>query len=151
MKIIVDADDCPKMVLQICLENGQQYGLPVWTVASFNHNIESEHHVIVGNASQEADMKILNLVQKSDIVVTQDWGLAAMVLGKRAKCLSPDGMEFQPDNIDFLLEERELKAKYRRSGGRTRGPKKRTEKNDRRFEAGLKRIIRRVIEEKNNY
>ncbi|NLL21995.1 MAG: DUF188 domain-containing protein, partial [Firmicutes bacterium] len=133
MKIIVDADACPKMVLQICLEKGQKYDLPVWTVASFNHNIESEHHVIVGNASQEADMKILNLAQKNDIVVTQDWGLAAMVLGKQAKCLSPDGGEFQPDNIDFLLEERELKAKYRRSGGRTKGPKKRTGDNDRRF------------------
>jgi uncharacterized protein YaiI (UPF0178 family) len=142
LKIIVDADACPKMVLQICLEKGQKYNLPVWTVASFNHNIESEHHVIVGNASQEADMKILNLAQKNDIVVTQDWGLAAMVLGKQAKCLSPDGREFQPDNIDFLLEERELKAKYRRSGGRTRGPKKRTGENDRRFEAGLERIIK---------
>ena len=70
MKIIVDADACPKMVLQICLEKGQQYDLPVWTVASFNHNIESEHHVIVGNASQEADMKVLNLAQKNDIVIT---------------------------------------------------------------------------------
>ncbi len=146
LKIIVDADACPRMVLQICLEKGQQYGLPVWTVASFNHNIESEHHVIVGNASQEADIKLLNLAQKNDIVVTQDWGLAAMVLGKRAKCLSPDGREFQPDNIGFLLEERELKAKYRRSGGRTRGPKKRTEKNDRHFETELERIIKRVIQ-----
>ncbi|MGI6317827.1 MAG: DUF188 domain-containing protein [Dethiobacteria bacterium] len=55
---------------------------------------------------------------------------------------SSDRREFQPDNIDFLLEERELKAKYRRSGGRTKGPKKRTGDNDRRFEAGLERIIK---------
>jgi uncharacterized protein YaiI (UPF0178 family) len=66
-----------------------------------------------------------------------------MVLAKQAKCLSPDGREFRPDSIGFLLEERELKAKYRRSGGRTRGPKKRTEKNDRRFEAGLESIIKK--------
>ncbi len=141
MKIIVDADACPKKVLQICLEKGRQYALPVWTVANFNHNIASEHHVIVGNGSQEADLKILNLAQKKDIVVTQDWGLAAMVLGKQAKCLSPDGREFRPDRIGFLLEEREIKAKYRRGGGRTRGPKKRTGENDRRFAAALENII----------
>ena len=141
MKIIVDADACPKAVLQICLKTGNKYDLPVWTVASFNHNIESAHHVVVGNASQEADLKVLNLAQKNDIVVTQDWGLAAMVLGKQAKCLSPDGREFQADNIEFLLEERELKAKYRRGGGRTKGPKKRTGENDSRFAAGLERLI----------
>ena len=146
MKIIVDADACPKAVLQICLKTGKKYDLPVWTVASFNHNIESAHHVVVGNASQEADMKVLNLSHKNDIVITQDWGLASMVLGKQAKCLSPDGREFRSDNIEFLMEERELKAKFRRSGGRTRGPKKRTGENDRRFQAGLERLIQASVE-----
>ncbi len=141
MKIIVDADACPKAVLQICIKTGNKYDLPVWTVASFNHNIESAHHVVVGNASQEADMKVLNLAQKNDIVVTQDWGLAAMVLGKQAKCISPDGREYRGENIEFLLEERELKAKYRRGGGRTKGPKKRTAANDHRFQTTLERLI----------
>ncbi len=141
MKIIVDADACPKAVLQICIKTGNKYDLPVWTVASFNHNIASAHHVVVGNASQEADLKVLNLAQKNDIVVTQDWGLAAMILGKQAKCISPDGRVFRSDNIEFLLEERELKAKYRRGGGRTKGPKKRTPENDRRFQTGLERLI----------
>ena len=145
MKIIVDADACPKVVLQICMKTGRKYDLPVWTVASFNHNIDSAHHVVVGNESQEADLKVLNLAQKNDIVVTQDWGLAAMVLGKQAKCISPDGREFQADKIEFLLEERDLKAKYRRSGGRTRGPKKRTGENDRRFQAGLECLIKQYL------
>lgn len=141
MKVIVDADACPKAVLQICLKLGRKYNIPVWTVASFNHNIESDNHIVVGNDSQEADIKVINLAEKSDIVVTQDWGLAAMVVGMQARCLSPDGREYRPEDMDFLLEEREIKAKYRRSGGRTKGPKKRTAENDLAFSKELETII----------
>lgn len=141
MKILVDADACPKSVLQISLRVGHQYGIPVWTVASFDHHIQSDHHVVVGSDFQEADIEIINLAEEGDVVVTQDWGLAAVVLGKGVRCLSPAGREFQSDRIAFLLEEREVKAKVRRSGGRTKGPRRRTGQDDRRFEACLKRIL----------
>lgn len=145
MKILVDADACPKAALQICMKLGKKYTISVWTVASFNHNIVSDHHVVVGSASQEADMKVVNLTEPGDIIITQDWGLAAMVLGKRAFCLSPVGREYRPDKIEFLLEEREAKAKFRRGGGRTKGPKKRTSEDDRFFEAGLGRILSQAL------
>jgi len=144
MKILVDADACPRAVLQICFRVSRSYGLAVWTVASFNHNIESDHHVVVGNSSQEADIRVMNLAQPGDIAVTQDWGLAAMLLGKRVKCLSPDGREFEADSIEFLLEEREIKAKFRRGGGRTKGPQKRTVDDDRRFEDRLLDILAKI-------
>ncbi|MGM0688153.1 MAG: YaiI/YqxD family protein [Bacillota bacterium] len=142
MKIIVDADACPKAVLQNCIDMGLKYNIEVWTVASFNHNIKSDHHIMVGSDSQEADIKITNLAEKGDIVVTQDWGLAAMLVGKQARCINPDGKEYRPEYIGFLLEERELKAKYRRSGGRTKGPKKRTDKNDIYFFIELEKMIK---------
>lgn len=141
MKIIIDADACPKPVLQICLELGREYRLEVWTVASFNHRIDSDRHITVGNSPQEADIKVINLTAAGDIVVTQDWGLAAMVLGRNAKSISPAGREYQPGNIDFLLEEREIKAKLRRGGGKTKGPKKRSAADDDKFRQGLKRLI----------
>lgn len=141
MKIIVDADACPKSVLQICIRLASERAIPVWTVASFNHNIVSDHHIVVGNSSQEADIRVINLAQAGDIAVTQDWGLAAMLLGKGVKCLNPIGKEFNPATIEFLLEEREAKAKFRRSGGRTKGPKKRTSDNDRHFEDCLKQCL----------
>jgi uncharacterized protein YaiI (UPF0178 family) len=141
MKILVDADACPRSTFHICTKVGRKYGIPVWSVASFNHNIESDHHVVVGNDPQEADVKIMNMTDEEDVVVTQDWGLAAIVLGKGAKCLSPGGREFHSEKIDFLLEEREVKSKFRRSGGRTKGPKKRTVKDDRRFEMCLERAL----------
>ena len=144
MKIIVDADACPRAVLQICLRVARDYALQVWTVASFNHNIESDHHVVVGNASQEADIRVMNLAQNGDVAVTQDWGLAAMLLGKGVKCLNPDGREFSTNNIEFLLEEREAKAKFRRGGGRTKGPKKRRLEDDQQFEACLQDILTRI-------
>jgi uncharacterized protein YaiI (UPF0178 family) len=141
MKILVDADACPKSVLQICMNLGRKYGIPVWTVSSINHAIESDHHVMVGTDPQETDLKVMNLTEAGDVVITQDWGLAAIVLGKGARCLGPGGREFLSDKMTFMLEEREAKAKFRRSGGRTRGPKKRTLEDDRRFEACLERIL----------
>jgi uncharacterized protein YaiI (UPF0178 family) len=143
MKILIDADACPRSVLQICIRLGQEYDIPVWTVASFNHDIELDQHIMVGDDFQEADMKIMNLTEAGDVVVTGDWGLAAMVLGKGAKCLSPMGREFHPEKIGFLLEEREVKAKFRREGGRTKGPKKRTLEDDRKFELCLEKILLR--------
>jgi uncharacterized protein YaiI (UPF0178 family) len=143
MKILVDADSCPRSVLQTCMRLGRKNNIPVWTVASFDHDIESDHHIVVGDDFQEADMKIMNLTDEGDVVVTGDWGLAAMVLGKGAKCMSPMGREFHPQKIDFLLEEREIKAKFRRGGGRTKGPKKRTLEDDQQFESCLERILLR--------
>lgn len=137
MKILIDADACPKTVLQICKKYGHEYGIPVWTVASFNHEIISDYHIVVGNSSQEADLKVMNLTEPGDIIVTQDFGLAAMVLGKRARAIGPSGKEYRTDTIDVLLEERELKAKFRRSGGRTKGPSKRTSEDDSHFEKAL--------------
>lgn len=144
MKIIVDADACPKPVLQICQRLAQDYAIPVWTVASFNHNIVSEHHIVVGDSSQEADIRVMNLAHTGDVAVTQDWGLAAMLLGKGVRCLSPVGREFDPKSIEFLLEEREAKAKFRRGGGRTKGPKKRISKDDQTFVTCLHKILNQL-------
>lgn len=143
MKILIDADACPRSVLKICMGLGRKYDISVWTVASFNHDIESDHPVVVGDDSQEADLKIMNLAKPGDVVVTGDWALASMVLGKGAKCLSPMGREFRPEKMEFLLEEREVKAKFRRGGGRTKGPRKRTMEDDRRFESCLEKILLR--------
>ena len=140
MKIIVDADATPKRVLEICRQ-AAKFPVSLVTVASFNHRIESERHVVVGNSPQETDLQVVNLAARGDIVVTQDWGLAAMVLNKGAAALSPSGQIFREETIDFLLEERELKAKFRRSGGKTKGPAKRTAQDDRKFRESLFKLL----------
>ena len=141
LKIIVDADACPKNVLKICKQLAKENSCELWTVANFNHHIDSENHITVGDESQEADMQIINLCTRGDIVVTQDWGLAALVLAKGAAAISPGGKIFQADKISFLLEEREIKAKLRRGGVRTKGPHKRTDRDDEKFRKNLQRLI----------
>ncbi len=124
MKILIDADACPKPALEVCKKLGRRYGVEVWTVASFAHSIDSDHHIVVSNDPQETDIRIINLTEEGDVVITHDWGLAAMVLGKGATCLGPTGRLFRSHRIEFLLEEREIKSRVRRGGGRTKGPKK---------------------------
>jgi len=87
---------------------------------------------------------VVNNTSRGDIVVTQDWGLAALVLGKGAFAISPSGRIFSEDNIDFLLEERSLKAKFRRAGGRTKGPSARTREDDRRFQESFLLLVKRA-------
>ena len=141
MKIIIDADACPKQVLEICKAVGKKYNIEIYTVASFDHNIDNQQHITVDKNSQEADLKIINMTKPGDLVITQDWGLAAMVLSKNADCLNPMGRQYDVNTMDFLLEERETKAKLRRGGGRTKGPKKRTIQDDTRFQETLESIL----------
>lgn len=141
----MDADACPRGAMQACRRLAAEYSVPLHTVASFNHRIESDHHVTVGSGPQEADLAVINMTVAGDIVVTQDWGLAALVLGRKAAAISPGGKIFRSENMDFLLEEREIKAKLRRSGGRTKGPRKRTADDDERFSNSLRILIERQL------
>ena len=143
MRIIIDADACPKQVLKTCQNAAAKYHLDVYTISSFDHNIDNSQHVSVDTNSQEADLKIFNITSPGDLIITQDWGLAALILSKNAYCLNPAGIEYKSDKMDFLLEERELKAKLRRGGGRTKGPKKRTSADDMRFQEILESILKR--------
>ena len=77
--------------------------------------------------------------------MTQDWGLAALVLSKKASAISPTGIEYNPEKMTFMLEEREIKAKFRRNGGRTKGPAKRTTADDLKFKQTLEKMVLRSI------
>ncbi len=142
MKVLVDADACPRGVMKIIKHLQPEYGYQILTVSSFNHFHADEHHpIIVGDEDQAADIALLNKAEKGDIVVTQDWGVAAVASGKGAATIDPKGRIFIPETIDFLLEERYLKAEYRRRGGRTRGPAARTKKDDQRFLEAFKKLL----------
>ena len=142
MKVIVDADACPKGCLDAVLRLSREAGVKTITIADFSHEIDSDCHITVGGDSQAADIKAANLAQRGDIVVTQDIGLAAIVLAKGAGAVGPTGREYRPEAIDAALAEREIKAKYRRAGGRTKGPPKRTAEDDRRFKDTFARMLK---------
>lgn len=142
MKIVVDADACP--VKEIIIETARNNAVPVVMVMSLAHitGFPAEVTVItVDSIPQAADIAILNTVRPADIVVTQDIGLAAAVLGRGALVLSPRGWQYDETNINSLLHERHWHAKVRRGGGRTKGPRPHTGKDDVRFRASLERLI----------
>lgn len=142
MKVIVDADACPRSCLSILSREQKRFSYRLITVASFNHKIDNSMHIIVGNEKEAADIAVINQVNREDLVVTQDWGLAALVLAKGGKAIAPSGRIYQDKDIDFLLEERSIKAKIRRSGTRTKGPKARRRQDDDKFHQSLLRILR---------
>jgi uncharacterized protein YaiI (UPF0178 family) len=141
MRLLVDADACPVPVLaatrRLCLE----FGVPVTTVASFRHDIQGPDHVMVGPESQAADMAIINRTRRGDLVVTQDWGLAALVLAKGATAISPWGHRFRDDEMEGRLAQRAFHARLRRGGVRLSGPAKRTAADDAAFEQALRAAL----------
>lgn len=133
MKLIIDADACP--VIRIALDEAVKRGIESIIVCDNSHSIEYENAatIIVDKGSDSADCKIANLCMKDDIVITQDYGLAALVLGKKAKAISQNGLIYNNANIDNLLYSRFLGKKERLAGNRTKGPKKRTQQDDTNF------------------
>ncbi len=140
-RVLIDADACPRQALTIAQRLCEEHGWLCITYASTNHQLSGPFHVTVDAEPQAVDMKIANDVRAGDIVVTQDTGLAAMILGKRAQALTPHGHIFDQENIVFQLEVRNEKARFRRGGGRTKGPAARTGEDDRRFAEALGRLI----------
>lgn len=144
MKILVDGDACP--VTGIIERLTAEYGLRTVFVHSTSHyspmsDSGAIEKIMVDNVSQAADMVIINKASEGDIVVTGDFGLASLVLSKKAHAISFSGKVFSENNIDRLLFERHLAGVVRRSGGRAKGPAKRTREDDLSFEQSLRSLI----------
>lgn len=121
MKVYIDADGCP--VVHITVKICRQFNLPVTIVCDTSHIFYDEYAdvITVGKGSDSADFKIVSLVSKNDIVITHDYGLAAMCLAKCCNVLNQNGMIYSSSNIDALLLSRHTAKKIRNSGGRLRG------------------------------
>lgn len=147
MKILVDADACP--VVRIVEKIAKKYEIPVTLLCDTNHVLTSHYSQIkvIGAGADAVDFALVNLCQKGDIVVTQDYGVAAMILGKGAYGIHQSGKWYTNENIDQMLFDRHLAKKVRRSKGKNhwKGPAKRTEEDDKRFEESLERLIQKKI------
>lgn len=148
MRILVDADACP--VTRIVEEKAKKYGLDCILLCDTNHVLSSEYSEVkvIGAGADAVDFALLNLCAKGDIVVTQDYGVAAMILGKGAYGIHQSGKWYTNENIDQMLMERHLAKKARMGKGKKhlKGPAKRTDEDDRRFEESLERLIEKVRE-----
>ena len=141
MRILVDADACP--VKQIIIRLAKQRNIPVTMLIDTAHEINDGYSTVitVDKEADSVDYALMGILTREDIVVTQDFGLGAMVIGKGAKALNQNGLIYTNANMDRLLMERHIGAKVRRGGGRTKGPAKRTKEDNDRFEAALENLL----------
>ena len=146
MRILVDADACP--VVKITEETAKEYGVPVVLFCDTNHVLYSDYSdvVTVSAGADAVDFVIANNCEKGDIVVTQDYGVAAMILSKGCYGIHQSGKVYTNDNIELMLAERYMakKARMAKAKNHLKGPRKRTEEDDRRYREALVKLLERV-------
>ena len=147
MEIFVDADACP--VVGLVESIAKKHGVKVTLLCDTNHVMQSAYSevIVVGAGADAVDYRLIGICHKGDIVVSQDYGVAAMALGKGAYAIHQSGRWYTNDNIDRMLMERHLNRKARRGSHKNhiKGPKKRTDADDERFAASFERLIQTAL------
>ena len=147
MNMYVDADACP--VVQIVEDIAEKYNIAVTLLCDTNHVLNSDYSdvIVVGAGADAVDYKLISICHKGDIVVSQDYGVAAMALGKGAYAIHQSGRWYTNDNIDRMLMERHLNKKQRRNSHKNhvKGPKKRTSEDDERFRESFEKMVRMLL------
>lgn len=145
LKICIDGDGCP--VVDETIAVAQSFGLEVIIFCDTSHEIvrEGAVTVTVSKGSDSADFALVNKLNKGDIVVTQDYGLATMVLAKKGFCMDQNGREYTNENIDLLLNIRHINKKIRQGGGRTKGPKKRAKDANELYKKKFRQFCEQII------
>jgi hypothetical protein len=146
LTVYIDADACP--VTRIAERIAREHGIPVTLLCDTNHQLTSDYSTVkvIGAGADAVDIALINLCHRGDIIVTQDYGVAALALGKGAKAIHQSGRWYTDENIDGLLMERHLAKKARRSGKHhLKGPAKRTEEDDKRFAESFEGLIQEAV------
>lgn len=147
LHIYVDADACP--VVDIVGRIAEKYGIPVTLLCDTNHVLQSDYSevIVVGAGADAVDYKLISICHKGDIVVSQDYGVAAMALGKGAYAIHQSGKWFTNDNIDEMLFSRHIAKVMRNSKKKShlKGGRKRNSDDDKNFEMSFERLILNVL------
>ena len=143
MTILIDADACP--VIRITEEIAKAHGIPCILLCDTNHVLQSDYSQVrvIGAGADAVDFALINLCRAGDIVITQDYGVAALALGKKAYAIHQSGKIYTDDNIDGLLMQRHLTKKARMASHKAhlKGPAKRTAEDDARFREAMERVV----------
>ena len=146
MKVLVDADACP--VVDITVKLCQSANVECVLLCDTAHQIyrDGVQTLVFDKGADSVDFAIANRVTAGDLVVTQDYGLASMCLAKRAVVLHQDGWQYTEDNIGALLFQRSESRRYRASGGRIKGPSKRTKLQDQQFTQAFTALLQQTVQ-----
>jgi len=142
-QIRVDADACPIAVRCSIEQMARKYRIGLVYYIDDSHELDPFYGQVrqVGQGRDSVDLALINQTRPGDIVVTQDYGLAALVLARRAIPIHPGGMLYTEQNIDSLLADRHMAARARKAGERFRNPRKRQHADDHNFSAQLQQQI----------
>ena len=101
MQIFVDADACP--VVGIVETIAEKYNMSTTLLCDTNHILYSDYSevIVVGAGADAVDYKLISICHKGDVVVSQDYGVAAMALGK--------GSQGPVDNVIKFNKRRQQK------------------------------------------
>ncbi|MEK3890697.1 YaiI/YqxD family protein [Bacillus sp. FSL K6-3431] len=117
-------------------------------IASFDHipNEESKNGEwsFVDPGRDSVDLYILNWIKNGDVLITQDIGLASLVLPKGVYALSPRGTEYKEETINTLLDFRFLSAKARERGVYGKGPSPYSKEDRINFQQALQRLLSKI-------
>ena len=141
MRVLIDADGCP--VVQLAVQCAKRHGVAVTLVCDSAHwfDLPDVETITVPKGADSADFRLVNMLHAGDVVVTQDYGLAAMALARRAHVLNQSGLIYTDENIDSLLLTRHTSRKLRNAGVRMKGPSKRTKEQDEAFLSAFERLL----------
>mgnify|MGYP001275770835 CR=1 FL=1 len=142
MHIWIDGDGCPVISQTISLAKAMNIGVTVVK----NHAVHLEDTyaqiITVDTSRDAADYYIANHIRPGDVVVTQDYGLGAMVLAKKGLPITQMGKVVTADNIEIMLAMRHQNRLQRMQGKRGSAIPKRTREDDVRFEEALKGLFK---------
>lgn len=146
-RVMIDGDACPVTDSVIRLTEGT--GIFVVLIRSYSHFSMQDYpsHVTVKYVDDGPDMvdyKIVQLTNPSDIVITQDYGLASLLIGKARVVMHHNGMIYTENNMGRLLEQRYQHAQARQQGERHKGPHRFTEEARTKFEQKFQYVINEI-------
>ncbi|MEA2073244.1 MAG: YaiI/YqxD family protein [Campylobacterota bacterium] len=125
-KIYVDGDAFPNLLKPILIKQIERLNIETIVIANKKISIGKSKNVsymIVDAGADEADDKIVELLEEGDLVITADIPLADRVITKNAHAIDHRGELYSIDNIKQYLAMRNLMDKIRESGEITKGPK----------------------------
>ena len=126
LKLFVDADAFPNLLKPILLRSIERLKIETYVVSNKKVSIGKSSYVqyiIVDAGADEADHKIVEMLEAGDLVITADIPLADRVISKNAHAIDHRGELYSVDNIKQYLAMRNLMDKIRESGEMTKGPK----------------------------
>ncbi len=146
MRLFIDGDAFPNLLKVIVLRAIEKQKIDTIVIANKKINIGTSNHIkyiIVNQGADEADDKIVEMLEINDLVITADIPLANRTIEKNAHAIDHRGAMYTQDNIKQYLAIRNLMQDIRDSGEITKGPAPFSQKDAQQFANSLNNFLQK--------